>query len=263
MTTINAVSGIYYQELPLVLLAQNTKWNTLNTPRAIQHILGIDRLLTEDIKLTFEVYQKEYDNFPIDITNPSLFLIDEQQYRFGYFESHSMLIDIGKAKSRGVEVTVQKKLAQDFYGLASMSYFRARYCGGDNIWRDRMYDNRFIVSVEGGYKPNDEWEFSARWIFARGTPYTPFNIQRSQATNRGVLDENRVNQARYPDYHSLNIRFDKRFHFSESNLVFYLSVWNVYDHKNVAYFFWEGEKNDIGTVHQWSILPVLGLEYEF
>jgi hypothetical protein len=263
LTTVNASGGIYYQELPLVLLAQNSLWNALETPRAVQYIFGIDRLLTGDTKLTLEVYQKDYESFPIDISNPALFLIDEQQYRFGYFEQHSTLADVGKAESYGVEVTVQKKLAQDFYGLASISYFRTRYRGSDNIWRDRIYDNRMIVSIEGGYKPNSEWEFSARWIYAGGTPYTPFDIQKSQAANRGVLDENCINQVRYPDYHSLNMRFDKRFHFAESNLVFYLSIWNAYNRKNIAYYFWEGEKNDVGTVHQWSILPVIGLEYEF
>ena len=263
LTSVHASVGIYKQELPLVLLAQNYLWKTLSPPSALHYIIGMDHLLSEDTKLTVEAYQKDYSNFPVDPTNPSLFLIDEQQYRFGYFEQHTSLINSGKAKSSGVEVTVQKKLAFDFYGLASMSYFRSNYCGGDGIWRDRIYDNRIIFSAEGGYKPNNEWEFSARWIYAGGTPYTPFDIQKSQVANQGVLDNNRINQARYPDYHSLNIRCDRRFHFAASNLVAYISIWNVYNRKNVAYYFWEGEKNQVGMVQQWSILPVFGLEYEF
>jgi len=31
--------------------------------------------------------------------------------------------------------------------------------------------------------------------------------------NRAILDENRINADRYPDYHSLNLRFDRRFLF--------------------------------------------------
>jgi hypothetical protein len=263
LTSLNVSGGVYHQDLPAVLLAQNPVWYSLGTLEAVQYVIGAERLLTEDAKLTIEAYQKTYDRFPLDPADPALFLIDEQQYRFGYFEEHGSLTSTGKAESQGIEAMVQKKLARNVYGLASATYFRARYRGGDGVWRNRIYDNRFIVSVEGGYKPNGEWEFSARWIYAGGPPYTPFDTVKSRAAGRGVLGEDRINQARYPDYHSLNVRFDKRFHFARSNLVFYLSIWNVYNRKNVAYYFWNAEKNDIGTVYQWSILPVFGLEYEF
>jgi len=78
-----------------------------------------------------------------------------------------------------------------------------------------------------------------------------------------VLDENRLNDTRYPDYHSLNLRFDRRFHYSNSNLVFYFSVWNLYNRKNVAGYYWNISKKERGTTTQWGMLPIFGLEYEF
>jgi len=134
---------------------------------------------------------------------------------------------VGEAYSRGIEVMIQKKLAKDFYGLASGSYFRTRYRGADQMWRDRIFDNRLILSLEGGYKPDSRWEFSLRWIYAGGRPYTPFDERASQEADQGILDDSRVNASRYPAYHSLNARCDRRFHFSGSNLIFYLSVWNA------------------------------------
>jgi hypothetical protein len=102
-----------------------------------------------------------------------------------------------------------------------------------------------------------------RWIYAGGRPYTPFNIEKSQKLNRGVLDENRINGERYEAYHSLNLRVDKRFAFSGSNLVLYLSVWNVYDRKNVASIYWDQTENKPEVVYQWGMLPIFGIEYEF
>jgi hypothetical protein len=64
-------------------------------------------------------------------------------------------------------------------------------------------------------------------------------------------------------YHSLNIRCDRRFHFTGSNLIVYLSAWNVYGRKNVAAYFWKQLSNEQGTLYQWGFLPVFGLEYEF
>ena len=158
---------------------------------------------------------------------------------------------------------IQKKLAQNFYGLASASYFKSEYRDAGGNWKERVFDNRYIMSLEGGYKPNTKWEFSLRWIFAGGPPYTPLDIEASRAINRAVLDDRRINDARYPDYHSLNIRFDRRLHFSGSNLVFYLSVWNAYNRKNVASYFWNEMEQKQDIVYQWSLLPIMGFEYEF
>ncbi|MGB6066282.1 MAG: TonB-dependent receptor, partial [Desulfomonilaceae bacterium] len=262
-TSVTASAGVYYQTLPLILLAQNGSNKKLKDLSAIHYIIGFERLLTESTKLSVDIYQKDYRNFPVDPQQPSLFLIDELYYRYGFFFNHGDLNGNGKARSRGIELIVQKKMAKDFYGMVSASYSSSQYMGSGGAWIDRVYDNRIIFCVDGGYKPNNEWEFNIRWIYAGGVPYTPFDVAASRNLDRGVLDGNRVNADRYPAYHSLNVRFDKRFNFSGSDLVFYLSAWNVYNRKNVAQYFWNEVKNEQGTIYQWGILPVFGVEYEF
>ena len=262
-TSINGAAGIYYQNLPLIILSQREENKDLKDPVAYHYILGINHLLTENTRLTLEVYDKEYDNFPLDPTTPTLFVLDELSYRYGFFFDHATLVDNGKAYSRGVELTIQKKLAADFYGLVSGSYFRSRYQGLNGVWKDRVFDNRYTFSAEGGYKPNNKWEFSLRWIYAGGAPYTPFDIAASEAIHRGVFDGSKINEVRYSDYHSLNIRFDRRFNFKGSNLIFYFSVWNAYNQKNVASYYWNEIENKKDTTNQWGFLPVFGLEYEF
>ncbi|MCP4632042.1 MAG: TonB-dependent receptor [candidate division Zixibacteria bacterium] len=261
-TSLNGATGLYYQNLPLALLTLNEENKDLKSPMAVHYILGVTHLLTENTKLTIEVYNKEYSNFPLDPNMPSMFVVDETIYR-GFSGEHAGLVDKGKAYSRGVEITAQKKLAQDIYGLVSGSYFKSRYKGFDGKWYDRVFDNQYIFSIEGGYKPNNKWEYSLRWIFAGGAPYTPLDFAASRAINRSVLDNNLVNDSRYPDYHSLNIRCDRRFHFSGSNLICYFSVWNAYGRKNVSNYFWNEIEQKEDVVYQWSLLPVMGFEFEF
>ena len=257
LISIHGAAGLYFQNLPLQLLAQSGENKQLKDPEAIHYIAGITYLLTESTQLTLEAYQKNYRRFPLDVTQPALFPIDES-----YIENWGNLVDKGEALARGVELMLQKKLAQNFYGLASVAYFRSRYKGGDGIWRDRDFDNRLMFSVEGGFKPNSKWEFSTRWIYAGGAPYTPMDLAASALVHRAVYDANRINEARYPDYHSMNLRFDRRFHFSSSNLIFYLSVWNVYNRKNLAEYYWNDQEQKQDEIYQWLVLPVFGLEYE-
>jgi len=261
-TSVNASTGVFHQNIPLPLLVQNDANRNLTDLRAYHYVLGLHHLLTENTRLTVEVYDKEYGNFPLDPIQPSLFVMDLIVYD-GIFLNGNPFVDGGSAFSRGIEVMLQKKLARDVYGMVSGSYFRSRYKDYDGIWRDRVYDNRYTCNVEGGYKPNNRWEFSLRWIYAGGVPYTPFDQEASETAGRGVFDANKINGERQPDYHSLNIRFDRRFHFSGSNLIFYLSVWNAYERKNISDYYWNEVDNKQEEHEQWGTLPIFGLEYEF
>lgn len=263
VTVLTAGVGLYRQTLPVVILFQNPAHRSLRTPEAIHIAAGIHRMLTEDTKLTIEVYRKEYRNVMMDPTQPGLFVLDEILYRQPYFFKFENLSDAGKGTSQGIEATLQKKLAVDLYGIVSAAYFGTRYTGLDGIERPRVFDNRFIFNIEGGYKPNSEWEFSVRWVFAGGMPSTPFDMEESKRLNRGVFDASRINGIRLPDYHSLSVRVDKRFHFTQSNLILYLSVWNAYNRKNIASVYWNEFKNEPSVQYQWTLLPILGAEYEF
>jgi hypothetical protein len=260
--SLSAAAGLYTQSFPLLLFAQNPEHTDLPDPRAVHAVLGGSYLLTASTRLTLEGYVKDYDRFPIDPAAPGLFVVDEMSYRYGFFSAHEKLVAEGKAFSRGLELTLQKKLAQDFYGIASAGWSTARYTGADGIERARVYDNRLLFSVEGGYKPSAAWEFSVRWIYAGGAPYTPMDIEASRAARQEVLDATRINTERHPDYHSMNVRVDRRFNFDRSSIVLYISVWNVYDRRNIAGYIWDDANQRVKTLYQWGLLPIFGVEWE-
>ncbi len=261
-TSLNAAAGVFYQNLPSLLLFQNEKFQDLKDPRAIHYVLGISHLLSESTRLTVEIYDKEYERMPLDPVQPWLCILDELYYN-SYYAYHEDLEDRGKARSYGIEFMVQKRLARKLYGLISASYFRTRYQDLSGVWRNRVYDNRFIVAVEGGYKPSSSWEFSLKWNYAGGVPYTPFNLEASSEVNSGIFDENMINAERLPAYHSLNLRADKRFHFGGSNLTIFFSMWNVYNRENIAFVYWNTLENKPDYEYQWGFLPILGVEFEF
>jgi len=261
-STLNFSTGIYYQSLPLVLLAQNEENKKLKDPRAVHFIAGITHLLTENTQLTLEAYDKAYEEMPVDPTQPDMFLIDEV-YNTSVFLTHGPLQGGATAHARGIELMVQKKLAESVYGLISTSFFRATYQDLHGKTINRIYDNRFTFNIEGGYKPNNTWEFSLRWIYAGGAPYTPLDEEASAEANRGIYSAGQINAARLPAYHSLNLRVDRRFFFNRSNMVVYLSIWNAYGRENIAGYSWNEIDHEVEPVTQWSTLPIIGVEYEF
>ena len=136
---------------------------------------------------------------------------------------------------------------------------------------DRRHNINLIVSYTAGAKR--EWEFSGRWNFGSGFPFTQvqgyyeyFSFQEGinfdyTTTNgdMGILFAD-LNQGRLPTYHRLDLDVKRRFFFSENmNLEVDLSVTNVYNRKNIFY------KNIITgeDVYQLPIMPSLGFTFSF
>lgn len=258
---LSSAFGMYHQTLPRYILSQNEAFEELPDTRVFHYIAGFDYLLTEDTKLTVEAFQKEYRNAPIlpeknDINNPS-FVLDNA----GIF--YTTLEDDGTASARGIELLIQKKLAENFYGMISASYFRAQYEDYAGEVQSRDFDNQYLLSLIGGYRPNDTWEVSGRWTWMGGRPYTPIDAAASEQAGTEVLNMNRFNDENMSDFHSLYLRVDRRFFFNRTNFVGFIEIWNTYDHANVDGYFWNESENTIGESTQFSFLPVAGVKFEF
>lgn len=259
-TTMSLAAGRTTQRLPLFLLSQHDAFESLKPMISDQLTLGYSYLLTDDTQLTVELYHKKTRNAPLspkDSPYGPLYPVDFSDVLYTELNSD------GIAEANGIELMIQKKLATDFYGTISASYSKNRYRDQYGDWHERVFDNEFLFSVVGGYKPSKTWEFSARWTYVGGRPYTPFDENASLASGRGIIDLNRVNQERLPDFHSLFLRADRRFYFENSSMTTYLSIWNSYNRTNVSQYIWNEVKQEVSTVEQFSLLPVFGLEFEF
>ncbi len=259
--TFDLSAGLFYQRLPAILLVRKSAASLLE-PRARHLVLGYRRLLSETTRLSIELYDKAYDRMPLDPAQPELFPMDEifLENRFG---EHETLVSSGRARASGAELILQKKLAERLYGLVSLAFFRTRYRGLDGRWYNRLYDNRFLFCVEGGWKLGRAWELGVRGNYAGGAPFTPFDMAASEAADTGIFDRARINGDRLPAYASFNLRCDRRFNFRGSNLILNLSLWNVFNRKNVSAVYWNEQAGRPGRILGWGLLPVLGVEFEF
>ena len=129
------------------------------------------------------------------------------------------------------------------------------------------------------------WGFQGglRWNAGTGTPYTralgSFAYYSPRYVSGGGLEWSGVgesdggyavvlgdrNGARYPAYHRLDVSARRSFEKSWGTLTPYLNLLNVYNRKNVLFYFFEYE-DDPPTrsgISMFPILPTLGLEVRF
>lgn len=258
---LNAALGWYSQLNDRFLLSQYAPNQTLPAFRA-RHIMGGMQMdLTEDTQLTFEVFDKAYSDvpqLPAGSAFAPLYVPDN-----GFLAWERPLEATGSAWARGTEVFLQKKMARNLYGMASVAWFRTKYVGFDGQTYNRDFDTRFQSSIIAGYRPNRSYEISARWSYVGERPFTPIDPVASQAAESTVLDLSRINDARMPAYHALYVRADRRYFLKRMHVVTFIELWNTYNRANVAGYAWSPVRDEVIPIEQFSFIPVGGVKIEF
>ena len=262
LTNINFSTGIYYQSPSYIWLIADASNRKLKNIRTEQYILGFDHRLQEDILLKVEGFLKRYSNYPTSLIRPYLVLANSGAGFGGSdnnFSSFGLepLVSSGKGLSRGIELSVQKKLSDiPYYGLLSLTYGKSTFTALDGIERLGSYDQTLIFNLSGGYKFNEKWEASLKFRYATGMPFTPFNSDGSQSI--GLYNTDRLKPS-----HSLDIRIDRRWFFNRWTLITYLDLQNIYNRKNSTSIRWDPRTQSVDDESSIGILPSIGISLEF
>jgi hypothetical protein len=232
--------------------------------KADQAVIGLERVLREDLKLQIEGYVKLYGDYPARLYRPQAVLAPAgfedatNDIPFGL----EPLESVGEGVAYGLEVYVQKRLsAIPVYGLASVALARSEFRGLDDVTRAGAYDGRIIGNLLVGWRINRAWEVSSKFRIASGLPTTPF-ITSGPST--GHLDFSQYNAGpRLPAFHSLDIRIDRRWSFRGWQLDLYLDVQNVYGRANVSQIVWNPRIDAPEPNESLGVLPSIGVNVEF
>jgi hypothetical protein len=230
--------------------------------RAEQYIAGLDQRIAEDALLKIEGFYKVYSDYPASKIRPYLVLANTGagfEGSEGNFASFGLepLLSSGYGESRGIEISIQKKLSEiPYYGLLSLTYSKAEYTSLDGIERSGTYDQNWLLNLSLGYKIDAFWEAAAKFRFASGSPYTPFSSD-------GIQHADYYNSRRLKSAHSLDIRIDKRWYFSAWTLITYLDIQNIYNRKNSTSIRWDKRKMQPDEESSIGILPSIGISAEF
>ena len=255
---------------------------TLTSYFADQIATGIEYYFDKDKRLTFEIYKKKMDDIVI---NEILENKDGQDSI-----NFKKIVNGGSGRSKGVELFIQKKYLNNWYGSIAWSHsvsemWDARGKGKYYKWD---YDYGNVINVIGGYKieyekydwyqkykktrwsylfswlpiaPSDEYQISFKLRYLGGRPYTPKTYDHN-IRDWYISSGSDWNTERYGSYIRFDLMLQQRYYFNQVNMVVFYDFLNVFNRDNV----WENIYLDNGTkkiAYQYKTIPIGGLIIEF
>ncbi|MFM6965376.1 MAG: hypothetical protein ACKOWM_07360, partial [Sphingomonadales bacterium] len=211
-----------------------TAQNGVRYIQADHFVLGTEYLLKWNARVTLEGFYKKYNYYPFSLKDSiSLANIGSD---FGVVGNEAVS-STSNGRSYGAEFLYQQKLYKGFYAVLAYTWVRSEFQDKNNNYVPTAWDSRNIVSLTGGKRFKNGWEFGMRWLYSGGAPYTPYNISTSSLTSNwdvngvGLLDYTQLNTARESSFHQLNVRVDKKLYLKQFNMNFYLDIQNLYGYK--------------------------------
>lgn len=261
-TALNGAYGIYFQNPQYIWVTSHPENYKLNSIRSEHFIAGIEHFFNDEIKATLEVYEKRYKDYPVWKDIPTFILIDGGADNGPNIVGEA--VSAGNGYVRGIDFSIQKKLTKNgLYGLINYSFSNSGFTAIEGGEKPGEFDPGHQFTIIAGYQFKNDWLVGIKWKYAGGRPYTPYNIVLSEQNNRGIFATTDFNSVRYPYYMRVDLRVDKKFNFKKVSVVGYLEIQNLFNRENIYNYFWNEQKNKLGTIYQWAFFPVGGVSVQF
>ncbi len=192
------------------------------------YVLGTQFIPNSGLRITVEGFFKQYNNYPVSLANGSS--LANQGSQFGSIGSEDV-VSSGEGRTYGAEFFIQQKLVKNLFYVISYSYVRSLYTGLNEEFIPSAWDNQHLVSSTLGYNFKKNWKLGAKYRFAGGVPYTPFDAIASRQNfptfGQGTLDFDNLNTLRLDNFSQLDLRIDKIVNYKKFSINYYIDIQNL------------------------------------
>ena len=202
---------------------------------------------------------------PVLSTFSVLNLIDINEFA----EHPEPLVNKGRGRNRGLELTYQKLLTKNYYLLLTGSLYESKYQAQDGVWRDTRFNGGHALNLTGGKELISQrnrstriWGFNARISQLGGFRDRPIDAEASRRTGATVY-ASRLFSEKLPDYFRADLRVYWKKNHAHYSRTLSLDLLNTTNAQNRAYSYYDAVQKKVVQKFQLGLLPILNYRWEF
>lgn len=166
----------------------------------------------------------------------------------------------------GGELLLRRRISRRLYGWVAYTLMRSQRRSADGAIPGDFDQPHNLVALLS-YRLPRGWRIGGRFRVTSGNPYRPVvgvaELDEQGSANRSTPIFGPINSERFPVFHQLDVRVDKRWVLSRASITGYLDVQNVYNRQNVeAWIYQHDFRGRIGALGL-PIFPSLGMRVDF
>jgi outer membrane receptor protein involved in Fe transport len=232
--------------------------------KAHHFVLSHNYLLAKNLRLKTEIYYQYLFNVPVSPADSSTFstlnILDD-------FVTDP-LVNKGKGRNYGIEISLEKYLANNFYFTLSNSVYESKYTALDGIERNTRFNGNYIINLIGGkefvnVKKSRTFGINLKTIYGGGYRNTPVDIERSRQAGYTIYNEKDAYSMQNPAYFRTDLRVSMKWNRKRLTSTLSLDIQNLTNRENVFTQFYDIESERMVNTYQTGLIPILNYKIEF
>ncbi|WP_298653710.1 carboxypeptidase-like regulatory domain-containing protein [uncultured Proteiniphilum sp.] len=251
----------YFVERQINNVTESNRY--LDFSRSHHFGLTYDWKIAPLLHLKIEPYYQYLYNIPIEKGTP-FSVINHQAF---YLDK--ILVNEGKGRNYGVDVTLEKYMNNGFYYMMTGSLFKSKYMGSDGIWRntrlDRGYLFNFLSGKEWlvGRRRQNIFNLNVRLFFQGGDRYTPIDEEKSKEIKDIVFDETKAFIEKFNPAINGDVSVSYKINKKKLSHEFSLKVLNIGGYTGAHFYQYNENTDQVKKEKGFGIIPNISYKIEF
>lgn len=234
--------------------------------KAHHYVLGYEKRFTENLIGKIEAYYQDLYNLPVENSITSNYATINEGIDYEYVE----LVNKGKGKNYGVEISLERFFDKNFYFLVNSSLFDSKYKTLDGVWRNTRYNSNYIVNIlfgkefrNLGKKQNQTLALNTKILFEGGQRYIPLlrdaqgNVAVDPANDK-YFDYSKAYNSKLDNIFLLNLSISYKFNRPKATHEIFLDLMNLTNSKGrISEYYDVTKPGKVGYITQFGSFPNL------
>lgn len=237
----------------------------LKMTRSSHLVAAYNTTAFKDMRIMLETYYQWLANVPVSEKQPGFSMLNSGA--FFTIPLYDSLVNKGKGKNYGVEITMERFFRDNYYWLATVSLFQSVYEDAEGNQRNTAFNNEYVINALGGYEWNVGHQnaivINGRGVLAGGRYYTPIDTEASKKYNQMRYQWDNAYSKKNNPYFRLDLKIGFKMQKKKFSQTWALDLRNVTDQKNVFARHWDPIQQTVKKDYQQGFFPMLLWRIQF
>lgn len=256
--------GIYFTETKDSAGIVSMPNRNLGFTKAQHYVISYNHSFGNNLRLKTELYYQHLFKVPVSTSDTNT--ISTLNIQNGFISD--ALVNNGKGRNYGLEISVEKYLDKHFYFMFSNSFYQSKYTASDGLERNTAFNGNIISNLVAGKEivfaeGRRTLGLNIRLLYTGGYRYTPIDLDASEAMGYTVYNNQDAYSLQNPDYMRADIRISMKWNRKNFTSTLSLDLQNATNHQNIYNQYYDITKGGLVTNYQTGIIPILNYKVEF
>ena len=234
--------------------------------KADHYTLAMEKRFQPDLKAKLGLYYQWLYDLPVANTDTSYYATLNERIDYEYVH----LVNEGKGKNYGVELTIEKFFNDSYYFLINMSLFQSKYKTLENRWRNTQYNSEYIANILAGKeflnlgrKDNQALTINLKVFMGGGRKVIPLRRDDQGQLNVDLAndrywDYDKAYESSLDDLYQVDLSMNYKWNKPKTTHEFYLHIYDITSAQGrISEYYDETEPDNIGYITQVGLFPNL------